>query len=102
MLLKIALLRVTSQEPKKVISAAQIRAARALLNLNQQELARIASVHVATIRRLEAATSVRGAADTLWKLQHALESKGVEFLPEDAGRGFGVRLKQPSQRQLDR
>ena len=78
-----------------MISAAQIRAARALLNINQGELAKIASVHVATIRRLETATGVRGAADTLWKLQSALEGKGVEFLPADDAHGAGVRLRLP-------
>ena len=70
-----------------MIDAAQIRAARALLNINQADLARRASVHVATIRRLEAATEVRGAAETVWKIQKALEAAGVEFIPEEAGKG---------------
>jgi transcriptional regulator with XRE-family HTH domain len=87
-------MRGLSQDATTMISAAQIRAARALLNINQEELAKIASVHVATIRRLETATGVRGAADTLWKLQDALERKGVEFIPEEAGKGPGVRLRQ--------
>jgi len=52
-----------------------------------------ASVHVATIRRLGIAAGVRGALDTVWKLQHALESAGVEFIPEEAGKGPGVRVK---------
>ena len=30
----------------------------------------------------------------LWKIQQALEAAGVEFIPEEAGRGPGVRLKQ--------
>jgi len=77
-----------------MIEAAQIRAARALLNISQADLANIASVHVATIRRLEAATGVRGAAETLWKMQQALEHAGIEFIPEEAGSGAGVRLKQ--------
>ena len=77
-----------------MIDAAQIRAARALLNKSQADLARIASVHVATIRRLEAATGVRGAAETLWKIQQALESAGIEFIPAEPGRGPGVRLRQ--------
>ena len=77
-----------------MIDAAQVRAARGLLNISQTDLAAIACVHVATIRRLEAATGVRGAADTLWKMQQALEAAGVEFIPEEAGRGPGVRLKQ--------
>ena len=93
-------MRGLSQDATTMISAAQIRAARALLNINQEELAKIASVHVATIRRLETATGVRGAADTLWKLQDALERKGVEFIPEEAGRGPGVRLKQAGDSRL--
>jgi transcriptional regulator with XRE-family HTH domain len=76
-----------------MIDAAQIRAARALLNMGQTDLARIASVHVATIRRLEAATEVRGAAETVWKIQKALEAAGIEFISEEAGRGPGARLK---------
>jgi transcriptional regulator with XRE-family HTH domain len=77
-----------------MIDAVQIRAARGLLNLSQANLARIAAVHVATIRRLEAATKVRGAAETLWKIQRALENAGIEFIPAEAGRGPGVRLRQ--------
>ena len=76
-----------------MIDAAQIRAARALLNMGQTDLARIASVHVATIRRLEAATEVRGAAESVWKIQKALEAAGIEFISEETGRGPGVRLK---------
>ena len=76
-----------------MIDAAQIRAARALLNINQADLARRASVHVATIRRLEAAAQIRGAAETLWKIEKALEAAGVEFIPADEAKGPGVRLK---------
>ena len=82
-----------------MIDAAQIRAGRALLNLGQTDLAKIASVHVATIRRLEAATEIRGAAETLWKIQKALEAAGVEFIPEEDGKGAGVRLKQSRDRR---
>jgi transcriptional regulator with XRE-family HTH domain len=85
---------VKSQELKSMIDAVQIRAARGLLNLSQANLARMASVHVATIRRLEAATEVRGAAETLWKIQRALESAGIEFISAEAGKGPGVRLRQ--------
>jgi transcriptional regulator with XRE-family HTH domain len=92
-LLKIAVRLIMSQA-LTMIDAAQIRAARGLLNIGQTELARVASVHVATIRRLEAATEIRGAAETVWKIQKALEAGGVEFIPEEAGRGAGVRLKQ--------
>jgi transcriptional regulator with XRE-family HTH domain len=83
-----------------MIDAAQVRAARGLLNISQTDLARIASVHVATIRRLESATGVRGAADTLWKMQQALEAAGVEFIPEEGGKGPGVRLRKPQEKRL--
>ncbi len=72
-----------------MIDAAQIRAARALLSISQVSLAKTASVHVATIRRLEAASGVRGTAESLWKIQIALEKAG----PADATMGPGVRLK---------
>jgi transcriptional regulator with XRE-family HTH domain len=75
-----------------MIDSAQIRAARGLLNLSQAELASAAAVHVATIRRLEAAPGIRGAAETLWKLQTALERAGVVFIPADPTGGPGVRL----------
>jgi transcriptional regulator with XRE-family HTH domain len=77
-----------------MIDAAQIRAARALLDLSQAELAKLASVSAATVKRLEAATEVRGAAETLWKIESTLEERGIEFIPAEAGRGPGVRLRQ--------
>ena len=80
-----------------MIDAAQIRGARALLNISQTDLAEIADLHVATIRRIEAATSVRGTAETLLKMQKALEKAGIEFIPAGAGKGPGVRLSQEEQ-----
>jgi transcriptional regulator with XRE-family HTH domain len=77
-----------------MIAAAQIRAARALLNLSQNELAEKASVHVATIRRLEAANTVRGAAETLWKIETALGELGIDFISPEGGKGPGVRLRR--------
>ena len=85
-----------------MIDAAQIRAARALLNINQADLARRASVHVATIRRLEAAPQIRGAAETLWKIEKALEAAGVEFIPADGAKGPGVRLKDSGSKEPKR
>ena len=78
-----------------MIDAAQIKAARALLGLNQAELSKLADLGIATIKRIEAASSIRGAAETLWKIQVALEKKGVEFIPSDSERGPGVRLRKP-------
>ena len=76
-----------------MINAAQIRAARALLDVSQAELSKLASVSATTIKRLEAASDIRGAAETLWKLETALENAGVEFIPEDKHKGPGVRLR---------
>ena len=72
-----------------MITANQIRAARALLRLDQSELARRAGVSLATLRRAErgaenAHVSTRGAMS----IQHALESAGAEFIDN------GVRYKQ--------
>ena len=55
----------------------------------------MASINVATLKRIEGSTEIRGTADTFRKIQKALEAAGVEFIPEEAGRGPGVRLKQP-------
>ena len=78
-----------------MILADEIRAGRALLGWSQLQLAQAASLGVATVRRLEAAgNEIRGSAETVWKIQKALEAGGVEFIPEEAGRGPGVRLKR--------
>jgi transcriptional regulator with XRE-family HTH domain len=82
-----------------MIDAGQIRAARALLNISQNDLARIATVHVATVRRIEAATELRGAAETLWKIQTALEKAGIEFIPAEEDRGPGLRLRNVARRR---
>lgn len=75
----------------------QIRAARALLGLNQTQLAELADVGVATVKRIEVATGeIRGAAQTIWKLQTALERAGVRFIEADDNAGVGVRLKKAS------
>jgi len=75
----------------------QIRAARALLGINQTRLAELADVGVATVKRIEVATGeIRGAAQTIWKLQTALEREGVRFIDGDESGGIGVRLKRPS------
>jgi transcriptional regulator with XRE-family HTH domain len=77
-----------------MITAAQIRAARALLDFTQAQLSELASVSPTTIKRLEATSEVRGAAETVWKLQTALEKAGVEFIPAAERKGPGVRLNK--------
>jgi transcriptional regulator with XRE-family HTH domain len=91
------------QDVRAMIEAAQIRAARALLDLSQANLSDMASVSATTIKRLEGATEIRGAAETLWKIQKALEAAGIEFIPAEEGKGPGVRLKAaPRQAQKPR
>ena len=64
------------------IAPEQIRAARALLRLEQSELARRAGLSVVTIRRVEAAEGgERVAAPTIESIHAALEQAGVEFIP---------------------
>jgi transcriptional regulator with XRE-family HTH domain len=74
----------------------QIKAARALADLNQQQLAERAGVNVNTIRNMEARGSevLVSGLDTVTKVQVALEKAGIAFIPENGG-GAGVRLRKP-------
>jgi len=80
-----------------MISAGQLRAARALLGLDQRELAALSGLSVPTIQRMEASDGViRGNVDSLMKLVSALDAAGIELIAEgsqSAGAGRGVRLK---------
>ena len=76
-----------------MIEAAQIKAARALLGIGQVELSELAGVGLTTLKRLELSDEITGSARTLWKIQTALESAGVEFIPADDEKGPGLRLK---------
>ena len=64
-----------------MIYAAQLRAARALLGWRQEDLAKAADVGLATLQRIESSEGVvNGNAKTIWKLQAALETGGIEFV----------------------
>ena len=80
-----------------MITAAQMRAARALLGIDQRTLAELSGVSLPTIQRMEASEgTVRGVIDTLIKVIDALDRAGVVLLGDDApsaGGGRGVRLK---------
>ena len=82
-----------------MITAAQIRAARALLGLDQRSLAEAAGLSLPTIQRMEgSAGQVRGNVESLVKVVEALEKAGIELIGEGAtstGGGRGVRLKSP-------
>ena len=83
-------------EPNEMISPAQCRAARGLLDWSQQELANKAGVGVVTVRQIEAGTHQPRRA-TLEVVRRCLESGGVEFIDENGG-GAGVRLRRPEAR----
>jgi transcriptional regulator with XRE-family HTH domain len=87
-----------------MITAAQLRAARALLGIDQQTLADLAGVSLPTIQRMEASQgNVRGVVDTLTKVVEALNRAGLELIADHArsdGRGRGVRLREPREERL--
>jgi transcriptional regulator with XRE-family HTH domain len=80
-----------------MITAAQLRAARALLGIDQRQLAEASVLSLPTIQRMEASDGVvRGNVDSLVKLVEALERAGIELIGEGAtssGGGRGVRLR---------
>jgi transcriptional regulator with XRE-family HTH domain len=81
-----------------MITAAQLRAARVLLGIDQRQLAELSGLSVPTIQRMEASERiVRGNVDSLMKLIAALDSAGIEVIGEGAvshAQGRGVRLKE--------
>lgn len=85
-----------------MITAAQMRAARALLGIDQRQLAEMSGVSLPTIQRMEASEgNVRGVVDTLTKVVEAFDRAGIllvgEGAPSPAG-GRGVRLKEATAR----
>ncbi|MGJ4885524.1 MULTISPECIES: helix-turn-helix domain-containing protein [unclassified Bradyrhizobium] len=82
-----------------MITSFQMRAARALLGIDQRTLAELAGVSLPTIQRMEASTgNVRGVVDSLTKVVDALNRAGVDLIGEHSrseNGGRGVRLKDP-------
>ncbi|MDE2408276.1 MAG: helix-turn-helix transcriptional regulator [Xanthomonadaceae bacterium] len=80
-----------------MITSAQMRAARALLGIDQKTLAQKAGLSLPTIQRMELSRGhVRGVVDSLVKVVAALDAAGVELIGARAassGGGRGVRLK---------
>jgi transcriptional regulator with XRE-family HTH domain len=81
-----------------MITSAQMKAARALLGIDQRQLAQRARLSLPTIQRMEASNGVvRGNVDSLMKLVDALATDGIELIGEGAASGSGgrgVRLKE--------
>jgi transcriptional regulator with XRE-family HTH domain len=82
-----------------MITAAQLRAARAMLGMDQRKLAELSGLSLPTIQRMEASDGViRGNVDSLMKLVAALDTGGIELIADNtasSGGGRGVRLKRP-------
>jgi transcriptional regulator with XRE-family HTH domain len=80
-----------------MMTAAQLRAARALLGMDQKDLAAASGLSLPTIQRMEASDGViRGNVDSLMKLIAALDAAGLELINEGAVSekgGRGIRLK---------
>ena len=81
-----------------MITANQLRAARALLNIDQRQTAELADLSVPTIQRMEASDGViRGNVDSLMKLISALDNAGIELISpggQSLVGGRGVRLRE--------
>jgi transcriptional regulator with XRE-family HTH domain len=79
-----------------MIFPVQISAARVLLGLSQLKLARLASVSIGTVKRIEAERDqLAGTMRTISKIQRALESAGIVFIEQNDSQGPGVRLRDP-------
>ncbi len=80
-----------------MITSGQLKASRALLGIDQREIARLSGLSVPTIQRMEASDGViRGNVDSLMKLVGALDAAGIVLIGDEAasaGGGRGVRLK---------
>jgi transcriptional regulator with XRE-family HTH domain len=90
--------KAIDSDVSNMITGAQMRAARALLEIDQRQLAERSGLSLPTIQRMEASDGViRGNVDSLMKLVDALTAAGIELIGEGAvshGGGRGVRLKR--------
>lgn len=78
-----------------MITSEQIRAGRALLGISALELAKIAGIGSATLKRIEISTGLPSSnLRTIIKIKSALELQGIEFIGEPTNRP-GVRLNKP-------
>ena len=81
-----------------MILSSQLKAARALLSLDQRQLAELTDLSLPTIQRMEASDNIiRGNVNSLTKLVTALNNAGIELLAKNtpsAGQGRGVRLME--------
>jgi transcriptional regulator with XRE-family HTH domain len=82
-----------------MITSGQIKAARALLNMDRRTLADLSGLSLPTIQRMESAEEVVGGnVESLVKVVEVLQNAGIELIGENVlsqGSGRGVRLMQP-------
>jgi hypothetical protein len=85
-----------------MITASQLRAARALLGIDQFTLAHRSTLSLPTIQRMETSDGlIRGNVNSLVKVIDALEKMGIELIGEGSTSsvgGRGVRLREPAVR----
>jgi DNA-binding transcriptional regulator YiaG len=77
------------------LTPATCRAARGLLDLTQKQLADAVQVSLSTVKAFEDRQTAP-MMNNLLAMQRALETAGVDFIPENGG-GAGVRLRRPDQ-----
>lgn len=77
-----------------MIDASQIKAARALVGMTQDDVAKASGLSVQTIKRMELTGTERSTVANVMAVQRVLEAAGVIFIPENGG-GVGVRLAKP-------
>ena len=81
-----------------MITVAQLKAARNLLEWNQHQLGDASGVAISTIKKIESKSGpLRANARSVWKLEAAIKHAGVVFIDENGG-GAGVRLKDRGSR----
>ena len=89
-----------------MITAAQLRAARALAGVDQRRLAELSGLSLPTIQRMESSEDlIRGNVDSFTKLIAALENLGIELINEGTisqSGGRGVRLKNAAGARRER
>ena len=78
-----------------MIDANQMKAARALVGMTQKQLAEKTGLSEQTIKLMEIRGTGKSTLDNVQKVQKALETAGIVFIPENGG-GAGVRLSKPS------
>jgi DNA-binding XRE family transcriptional regulator len=96
---KLPVNRNSINRDSKLTTIRQIKAARALLDWSQSDLARHSGISEPTIARLESAEGqLGGRGETAKKIRAALERSGIEFIDENGG-GLGVRLRKRHQKK---